>query len=95
MKILSKCIGPVQSHAQRDLWLAIIGMETKERDLDSYPNRLRMPWLTRLIVVKSQERTDFKLRKRRVIIPQSMNQKTSPRKKSALITSPFLELTEL
>ena len=29
------------------------GMETKERDLDSYPKWLRIPWLTRLIVVNS------------------------------------------
>ena len=93
MKILLKCIEPVQSHVQRNLWLAIIGMETKERDLDSHPNELRMP--TRLIVVKSQERTDFKLRKRRLMTPQSMNQKMSLRKKSASITSPLLELTEL
>ena len=95
MKILSKCIGPVQSHVQRDLWLAIIGMETNERDLDGHPNGLRMPWLTHLIVVKSQERTEFKLRKRRVMTPQSMNQKMSLRMKSASITSPLLELTEL
>ena len=93
MKILLKCIEPVQSHVQRNLWLAIIGMETKERDLDSHPNELRMP--TRLIVVKSQERTDFKLTKRRVMTPESMNQKMSLRKKSASITSPLLELTEL
>ena len=93
MKILLKCIEPVQSHVQRNLWLAIIGMETKERDLDSHPNELRMP--TRLIVVKSQERTDFKLTKRRVMTLESMNQKMSLRKKSASITSPLLELTEL
>ena len=69
------------------------GMETKERDLDGHPNELRMP--TRLIVVKSQERTDFKLTKRRVMTPESMNKKMSLRKKSASITSPLLELTEL
>ena len=88
MKILSKCIGPVQSHAQRDLWLAIIGTETKERDLDSHPNRLRMPWLTRLIVVKSQERTDFKLRKRRVIIPPVNEPENEPEEEVSIDNQP-------
>ena len=67
----------------------------KKRDLDGHPNGLRMPWLTRLIVVKGQERTDFKLMKRRVMTPQSMNQKMNLRKKSASVTSQLLKFTAL
>ena len=40
MKMLLKYTQPVQSHVQRDLWLAIIGMETKGRDLDRVENVL-------------------------------------------------------
>ena len=78
--MLLKCTQTVQSHVQKNLSLAIIGMETQGRDLDGRPSGLRMSWLAHLTVVKSQKRTDFKLTKRRWMTPQSMNRNMSLRK---------------